>query len=293
MDAKAGQGNDREAARRAELGGFLRAHRARITPEAAHLGRAGRRRTPGLRREEVAVLAGISSAWYTWLEQGREIRVSPEVLHRIADALQLTAEDRRHLLALADPGFSIAAPPAETVTPALQRVLRAMPDVPAAIIGRYGDLLAASPALEVLLPPAGGPGEERNLPVFVFTNRELRERLSDWESLARECVAHFRSVYRFTVGEPKAEHLVARLRAASPEFAAWWDRYELDPTPSGPVVLDHPTAGHLMLEHVHLLLSTPAALTLGVLTPVDEATRRRIRRMVGAAARRHAARRRQ
>jgi transcriptional regulator with XRE-family HTH domain len=281
-------GTDRDAARRAELGDFLRTRRARLQPEAARLARSGRRRTPGLRREEVAQLAGISAAWYTWLEQGREIRVSPEVLHRVADALQLSPDERRHLLVLADRGVASGELPGEeTVPPKLERVLRGMRDLPACVIGRYADLLAASPALRALLPPMDEiPGEKRNLLVFVFTDPELRARLSDWESFARECLAHFRAGYASLVGDPRAERVVERLRRESPEFAGWWERYELEPAPSGSVVLDHPRAGTLMLDHVLLATSEPAGLTFGLLSPADAATRGRIRRLVGAEARR-------
>jgi transcriptional regulator with XRE-family HTH domain len=279
-------GADRDAARRAELGDFLRTRRARLQPEAARLARSGRRRTPGLRREEVAQLAGISAAWYTWLEQGREIRVSPEVLHGIADALQLSPDERRHLLVLADRGVASGElPDEEEVTPRLERVLRGMKDLPACVIGRYADLLAASPALQALLPPMDEiPGEKRNLLVFVFTDPELRARLSDWESFARECLAHFRAGYASRVGDPRAERVVERLRRASPEFAGWWERHELEPAPSGSVVLDHPRAGTLMLDHVLLSVSDSSGLTFGLLSPADAATRRRIRRLVRDAA---------
>ncbi|HEX8271504.1 MAG TPA: helix-turn-helix transcriptional regulator [Longimicrobiaceae bacterium] len=284
-------GRDRDAARRAELGEFLRTRRERLQPEAAGLKRTGRRRTPGLRREEVAQLAGISAAWYTWLEQGREIRVSPEVMHRIADALHLTPDERRHLLLLADRGVTSGGPFArEAVSPKLRRVLEGMRDLPACVIGPYAELLAASPAMQALLPPLHEiPGEKRNLLVFVFTSPEVRERLSDWESMARECLAHFRSVYAARVGDPRAERVVARLRRESPEFALWWDRYELEPAPSGPVVLEHPGAGTLVLDHVLLSISESAGLTLGLLSPADGATRGRIRRLVQAAEHRPAA----
>lgn len=280
-------GMSRDAARRMELGDFLKSRRARIQPETVHLSRTARRRTPGLRREEVAQLAGISVAWYTWLEQGREIRVSPEVLHQIADVLLLTPDERRHVLVLADRGVASGVPHRpETVTPKLRRMLQSMSDLPVAVIGRYGDLLASSAAMEVILPPLHRvPRERQNVLVFLFTNADLRERLSDWESIARECLAHFRAGYATLVGEPRAEQLVAQLRAASPEFATWWERHELEPTPSGSVVLDHPKAGPLMLDHVLLSISDSAALTLGLLTPADRATRDRIVRMVRAATR--------
>ncbi|HEX8363410.1 MAG TPA: helix-turn-helix transcriptional regulator [Longimicrobium sp.] len=287
MANRAHDGMDRDEARRVELGEFLRSRRARLQPEAAHLVRSGRRRTPGLRREEVAQLAGISAAWYTWLEQGREIRVSPEVLHRIADALQLTPEDRRYLLLLADRAPATGDLPAhETVPPKLRRVLQAMRDVPACVIGRYADVLAASPALQVLLPPLHLiPGEKRNILVYLFTDREVRARLSDWESMARECLAHFRAGYAAQVGDPRVESLVRHLLEASPEFAEWWGRYELDPGPAGPVMLEHPEAGMLVLDHVLLSISESGGLTLGMLSPYDTATRHRIRRLVSASVR--------
>ncbi len=264
MDGRVRVGTDREAARRAELGGFLRSRRARLQPEAVRLPSSGRRRTPGLRREEVAQLAGISAAWYTWLEQGREIRVSTEVLHRIADALRLSPDERRHLLLLAERGVAAGGVPArETVSPRLRRVLEAMRYVPAAVLGRYADVLAVSPALRALLAHRGGTLRGRhNLLVFLFTDAEVRARLSDWESVARECLAHFRVGYATLVGDPRAEEVVARLLRESPEFARWWERHELEPAPSGPVVLDHPDAGCLALDHVLLSISDAPGLTL-------------------------------
>jgi transcriptional regulator with XRE-family HTH domain len=270
---------DREAARRAELGAFLRSRRARLQPGAVHLPKAGPRRTPGLRREEVARLAGISAAWYTWLEQGRDIRVSEEVLHRIADALLLSADERRHIALLAARGIArVGTDGEETVPPRLLRFLDAIPGVPAAVLGRYADVLAMNPILRALVPTrADGNAGEWNLLEELFTHPGLRARLSDWESVARECLAHFRTGYVALVGDPRAERIVARLRRESPEFARWWERHELEPAPGGPVVLDHPVAGCLCVDLVILAVADAPGLTLGLLSPADAGTRERMR----------------
>lgn len=280
-------GADRAAARRAELGAFLRSRRSRLQPEEVRLARSGRRRTPGLRREEVARLAEISVAWYTWLEQGREIRVSAEVLQRVADALRLDADERRHLSVLAGPGADAGSPAPDAPTPRLSRVLEALRYVPAAVLGRYADVLEVSPALRALLPEGWDAGpERRNWLVVLFTDARLRARLSDWESVARECLAHFRVGYAARVGDPRSEAVVARLRRESPEFALWWERHELEPCPAGRVMLDHPDAGCLALDHVLLSASGAPGLTLGLAAPADRPTRERVARRVRAMERR-------
>ncbi|HEY5197959.1 MAG TPA: helix-turn-helix transcriptional regulator, partial [Solirubrobacteraceae bacterium] len=184
--------------RRAELADFLRRRRAGIQPETVGLPSGGRRRTPGLRREEVAQLAGVGATWYTWLEQGRDVRASLDVLEAIARALRLTPAERGHLILL---GRGEPAPPcrapAERVSATLRRVVEGLGPNPAFVLGRRWDFLAWNRAACALFGWDGMPG--RGLPVtrnhiwLTFMDPARRDLMLDWERSARTCVAKFRA----------------------------------------------------------------------------------------------------
>ena len=252
------------------LGGFLRDRRARLQPDG---GAASRRRTPGLRREEVAARAGVSVTWYTWLEQGRGGAPSTEVLERLAGALQLDAAGRELMFLLARPqrAPTKAAAPAQ-VPPAIQHVIDAMPTSPAMVKTATWDIVAWNAAAAALM---GGdvatPPQERNSLRRLFCDPAARAALPDWEENARMMLAVFRMDVLRIGGSPEAAALVAELQAASPDFRRLWA--ESDVRSHGPGVkrFDHPQVGPFTLEVSSFAVDGGEGLTMIVFTPAAAA----------------------
>ncbi|MFD4631951.1 helix-turn-helix transcriptional regulator [Streptomyces sp. NPDC058284] len=219
------------AALRRGLGGFLRAHRERTSPGDVGLPTTARRRTSGLRREEVAVLSGVSVAWYTWLEQGR-VDTSRQVLDAVARALRLDDASHRHALALAGfapVGFAPAgsAPPAEEppapVAPALRAVLDSWPDSPALLLGPALDILARNRAYADVWPdPAELPAERRNLLLLLVGDERHQRLLPGWESVAMDLYRHLRTHADRRPGDASFLRLTAQLRSVRPDLDDWW-----------------------------------------------------------------------
>ena len=237
--------------RRDELADFLRNRRAALQPEEVGLPGGGRRRTPGLRREEVAQLAGIGATWYTWLEQGRDVRASMDVLEALSKALRLGQAERTHLILL---GRGEEAPPckspAEGVSPTLRRLIKNLGPNPAFILGRRWDYLAWNHAAIALLGDfASIPRGERNHAWLTFTDPARREMFTDWERSSRVLVAKFRADSARHLGDPEFESLISALRRSSPEFSRAWDRHEVAHTGEGRKDLRHPTAGTISFTH--------------------------------------------
>ncbi|TCS10108.1 helix-turn-helix transcriptional regulator [Caulobacter sp. BK020] len=236
----------------ARLGAYLRDRRGRL--DASALGLSGtRRRTPGLRREEVAQRANISATWYTWLEQGRGGAPSADVLDRIARALLLTDIEREHLFLL-----GLGRPPevryrrAEGVTPRLQRVLDALDPIPAMVKTATWDVVAWNRAATVVLADyAALPLEERNILRRIFLDPAVRAANADWDGVARFVTAAFRAdVARAGAdGDPAVADLVEELRARSPEFSALWAHNDVSHYGEGLKRLRHPAAGLLAFEY--------------------------------------------
>ncbi len=270
--------------RRAALADFLRTRRARVTPAAAGLPPGPRRRTPGLRREEVAQVASVSAAWYTWLEQGRDIRASRGVLESIAAALRLTPDERRHLFLLADQPLGAALSPAsETVSAAHQRVLDGLGVNPAYMTGRRSDILAWNRAATAVLGDfAALPARERNTIWRLFATADCH-LFADWEDLAQRALAQFRADSARYVGDPWFAELIDDLQRVSPEFRAWWPRHDVLGMPDGRKVLNHPTAGRLALEHTTFQVPDAPDLKLVVYTPLEADTATRLARLLAVA----------
>jgi transcriptional regulator with XRE-family HTH domain len=261
---------------RQELGGFLRARRQTLQPgDVALAGGSNRRRTPGLRREEVAELAGIGVSWYTRLEQGKDVRLSPRALRGVAEALQLTPAQREYIFALAR-GETLGVEPAPTgtVSPTLQDVLDAQAPNPAYITdGRFNLLAWNQPALEIFgvfgrrFPEI--PATERNVVWLIFTDGS-RQLLLDWKWHAQRVLAQFRDTSRFFVDDPWYPAFVDRLKRRSPEFAAWWSRHDVGRVQATAKVIDHPTVGHIALKQTVLqVVDDDAALYLIIYTPAS------------------------
>ncbi|MBN6039647.1 helix-turn-helix transcriptional regulator [Amycolatopsis sp. 195334CR] len=208
--------------RRAQLRDFLRTRRARLNPADVGLPAAGQRRTPGLRREEVAVLAGVGVSWYTWLEQGREINVSAEVLDAIGRALRLSGPERAHLYLLA--GLNPPVAEAATGDPGrLRRVLDGWPS-PAVLRDRYWNVLAVN---EAARDRFGYDGPGHNCLVSFFTDDRYRAAAEEWAAAAPAVVAAFRADAAHFPGDPEFGRVVGELSAVSPEFAELWARHDV------------------------------------------------------------------
>ena len=260
------------ARRRAELADFLRMRRASLKPEDVGLPGGGRRRTPGLRREEVAQLAGVGTTWYTWLEQGRDVRASLDVLEAIARALRLTQAERTHLLLL---GRGEQPPPckspAERVSSTLRKLIEHLGPNPAFILGRRWDYLAWNDAAVALLGDFSRiPRSARNHAWLTFTDPARREMFSDWERSSRLLVAKFRADSARHLGDPEFESLIAALRQSSPEFCRAWKLHEVARTGEGRKDLLHPVAGLMSFSHAVFHPAEESAQRLVLYSPLPE-----------------------
>jgi transcriptional regulator with XRE-family HTH domain len=264
--------NDQE--RRKELAHFLRTRRERISPEAVGLPGGSRRRTPGLRREELALLAGIGVTWYTSLEQGRAITVSTQVLESLARVLDLNAVERNHLFILArEQQLADPYPFTAAVSPALQCILDSMGTSPAYVANPRWDLLAWNQAMTRIYNTDFGalPLRERNILRLTFTSPLQRTLLADWEQAAQGLLALFRASTERYVGEPWLKALVAELELASPQFRAWWPQHAIQTTHTGKKELNHPLVGRLVLQPTTFQVTDAPDLRMVVYTPLAEA----------------------
>lgn len=271
-----------EVQRRADLAGFLRTRRASLAPAAVGLPAGTRRRTPGLRREEVAQLANVGAAWYTAIEQGRDIHPSAGVLESLADALRLTPDERRHLFLLADqPLTTQPSPDQETVSPALRRLLDDLEPDPAAVLGRCWDYLYWNrAAAAVFTLDDAPPPYPRNFVWRLFV--DPRARRPGWEDVARTVLAQFRAGSALYPGDPRFAALIGDLERASPEFRAWWPRHDVHGSLDCRKEIVHPVAGHLVLDRTTLQMPTAPDLTIMVYTPVEPETACKLRRLMDA-----------
>jgi transcriptional regulator with XRE-family HTH domain len=255
---------------RASLGDFIRAHRARLTPEQVGLPTGTRRRTPGLRREEVAQLAGLSATWICWIEQGRDVAASPAALDRLGSALRLSPAERRYLFDLAGRRDPRETPPAEddAVPPVLVQALAAM-QLPAYLLDRLWQVRAwNAPAERLFAGWLDQPGD-RNMLRYIFLDPAARRLVSDWPIRARRVVAEFRAESGLRLAEPGPAALVAELSAGSPDFARFWTEQEVLGREGGERHFDHPEDGKLRFEQLSLSLAARPDIKLVLLTPLD------------------------
>ncbi|WP_348629709.1 helix-turn-helix transcriptional regulator, partial [Mesorhizobium sp. M7A.T.Ca.TU.009.02.1.1] len=259
------------------LAAFLKDRRTRLDP--ASFGFSGRRRTPGLRREEVAQRANISPTWYTWLEQGRGGAPSADVLNRIAKGLLLTEAEREHLFML-----GLGRPPevrytgAEGVSPRLQRLIDTLDASPAIVRTATWDVVAWNRAARVVLTDYSAlPEGERNILRFMFLTPHIRARQHDWQNLARFVVGSFRADAARAGAVSEVRELVDELCSASPEFAALWRANDVLSHGDGTKRLKHPELGDIELEYSGFAVDGRPDLSLTVYNPVDSAVADRIR----------------
>lgn len=255
--------------RRTELTDFLRTRRARLTPADVGLLDGARRRTPGLRREEVALLANIGSTWYTRLEQGLPINVSPQVLDSIALALRLTDTEREHLYVLAgQPAPERTEAHIERVSPLLRRTLDALMPNPAIVRGRRFDMLAWNRASELIW---GKPREDDPLSYNtmwrLFVEKKLCSLYPQWNENAPRIVAQFRAVAARYPDDPAFKSLIAQLLERSDDFARLWAQHNVSNVTEGLKRIDHPVVGEMTLDHTTLFVPDYPDMRVIVFTP--------------------------
>ena len=258
-------------ARRRELASFLRSRRERVQPQDVGLPPGIRRRTPGLRREEVAQLSGVGVTWYTWLEQGRDINVSTQVVDAIARTLKLDRYEWAHLSTLA--GIATGPQPQQcaALPAAVRKVMHQVAPYPAAVLNDRFDLLAYNPEYRELIVDLDAlPAIEHNLLWLAFTNPDWRAAMIDAEQSRCRLVGTFRSNMAKHLGEPGWQDLLTRLCAASPEFAERWERHEVAPMGQRLKVIDSPKVGLLRLESTSLWVNQGGSVRLLVYTPLDD-----------------------
>lgn len=252
---------------RNELGDFLRSRRERLSPKAVGLQPGRRRRTPGLRREEVAELAGIGVDWYIRLEQGRSISPSITTVDALARALRLSKVEHAHLRALTRNAdrrpFS-----RETVPDALRRLVAKL-NQPAYITGRRWDVLAWNKAAEEIFAFSRLAAEDRNILICVLTLPATRHLFgAGWADEAKRIVAQFRATHDLWAGDPAFTELLERLRRGSPEFRTWWKAHDIRAAAAGQKQLRHPKKGVLRFEHASFQANDDPSLKLIIYTPV-------------------------
>lgn len=257
------------ASRHAELGNFLKTRRANITPAQIGLPAGIRRRTPGLRREEVAALAGIGLTWYTWLEQGRDIQVSPQVIHSLARILMLNEEETHHLYVLANQPVPLQPPPYRQIVPAaLQRILDSLPFSPSLILDTRWNILAWNTAATAVFTDFQAIDiASRNYIWLMFTNPHYKEILDHWDRQARSLAARFRAECDTYIEDPWVTAFIKTLCHESKEFAAWWSLHEIATEKTYNKIFHHPAAGKLTFEHSSFFVSDNMTLKVFINTP--------------------------
>jgi transcriptional regulator with XRE-family HTH domain len=271
------------SARRTELAAFLRSRRERISPEDVGLPPGTRRRTSGLRREELAQLAGVGVTWYTWLEQGRPINASVQVLDAIARTLRLDTVERGHLFRLADvPGAAGTAPadcPECPLPPQVQTILDAIP-YPASVLTERFDLVAWNRIYAALFPRlVATPAAERNTLLSCLTGPACCSPIpqQDWYSAA--LVGQLRASYGKHVGDPAWTHFIRLLSAQSPKFAALWAEHDVARPASYVKHFRHPTLGTITATSTSFTVAAMPGARMVIYTPDDPASERAIARL--------------
>jgi transcriptional regulator with XRE-family HTH domain len=262
--------------RRTELAAFLRSRRGRITPADVGMPAGMRRRTPGLRREEVAQLAGVGITWYTWLEQGRPINVSVQVLQAIATTLRLDQAEREHLFRLAGVP-SVPAPPAhDRLEPEVHIVLDGIGPLPAAVMNSRYDILAFNDAYAAMWPRVCLRPQARNVLWTSFTVPPCCSTFVNRDDELAQMVATFRAAFGRHIGEPAWTEMIQSLSAASPEFAEMWAAHDVAVAATRVKVVRHAAVGEVRLSVVSFAIVATPETHMAVYTPVDEESRTKL-----------------
>ncbi|MFF7734684.1 helix-turn-helix domain-containing protein [Streptomyces sp. NPDC007984] len=263
--------------RRHELAAFLRSRRERIAPEQVGLPRGRRRRTPGLRREEVAQLSAVGVTWYTWLEQARDIQVSVQVLDALARALLLDPSERAHLFRLAGAADPTPATNCPSVTPAMRAVLEQVEPFPACLQNSRYDILAHNRTYGLLLCDLDAvPPEDRNCILLSYTHAEWQSSIVHLEETQRLMAARFRATMAGHLAEPAWKMLLDRLYAESPAFRTAWDRHEVVAHRTKRKEFRNRHVGRITVDHTDLWLTPGTGPRIVTYVPADEESRERL-----------------
>lgn len=240
--------------RNKELGNFLKSRRKKIRPSQVGLPEGQRRRTPGLRREEVAFLAGVGVTWYTWIEQGRSIKISQAVLTGIARALQLDSHETTYIFDLAQLKFQTALPEVLKVDTMYQNFLDSLSFSPATMTDQYWNILAWNEAAEkVFIDFNKIDITHRNMIELMFTNQEYQSRFLDWEVRAKKMLSVFRKECIHIENSIWLQEFLKELEQKSKEFGTWWKLYDVAPEEEVVKTITHPKVGELIFEHTVFL----------------------------------------
>ncbi|WP_342761495.1 helix-turn-helix transcriptional regulator [Bacillus sp. BR3(2024)] len=273
-----------DADRRKELADFLKSRRARLTPEQFNLPIGQRRKTKGLRREEVAQLTGIGLTWYTWLEQGRDIQVSQEVIESISRVFRLEGEERNHLILLANLSLpsQIRKPIAGHINGVLEGLLDQLQFCPAYVIDEKLNIVHWNKAASVVFGDFGEMDERnRNAVWRCFTSKEYRKLFENWENHAQRLIAQFRATYTQFIGDEWFKNVIEELTERSSEFRMWWSNHEVQGKPIGRKVLLHPAIGTLVMDHVTLQVYDAPELKLTIYQPrIEEDTKMKMKELL-------------
>jgi transcriptional regulator with XRE-family HTH domain len=251
------------------LGDFLRATRERLTPEQVGLPSYGRRRTPGLRREEVAQLANVGVSWYTSIEQGKDVHPSHQVLESLATALRLSDHERRYLYLLAEPEKSEESEIYKEISTGLERTVFALEPHPAYIMGKYWNVRLWNRAAEFVFrfPPYSAElNPKPNLLHHFLINRFIKEMNPDWEERAKIMIARFRADCARYPQDARLNEMIEQFKKESELFRSWWPRYEVKTVTDCHKLFNDPRIGELEFDHVNLQVSDCPDLKLMIYT---------------------------
>jgi transcriptional regulator with XRE-family HTH domain len=267
------------------LSAFLKSKRANINPQAVGLPSGTRRRTPGLRREEVAQLAGVSTTWYTWLEQGRDIKVSSIVLESIAKALQLNNDERKYLFDLAlEVNSSVSKQEIQQIkiSPSLEKILSELKHCPTFITDRHFQIMGwNNAASHVFLNFEEIQWEQRNLIRLLFTRKELRSLAHNWEHFVKGFLAIFRAYYGQYVADEWYDRFLGEMSEIHPEFQSLWQESQVSIAPEVHIEFRHAKAGKMLFNLTSLQVQGDMDLRCSVFTPVEESdTQLKLKRLM-------------
>ncbi|MFF2155393.1 helix-turn-helix transcriptional regulator [Paenibacillus chitinolyticus] len=258
------------------LSAFLKSQRAKLLPQNMGLPAGTRRRTPGLRREEVAQLAGVSTTWYTWLEQGRDIKVSASVLDNIASALQLTVDERRYLTSLAleaSSGIHLLQEELPQISPSLQKILQELKNCPTIISDRRCTIVGWNEAAtRVFLDFEKIPHEQRNMISLLFARKEFRRLAVNWEDFVSGFLAIFRAYYGQYFEDEWYNGFLAEMKLTYPEFNRLWEQSKVSSAPEVLIEFRHAKAGKMLFDLTSLQVRGSTDLRCSIYTPAPESS---------------------
>ena len=276
--------NITSATQRAQLSEFLKSCRGRLSPQAVGLPPGGRRRTPGLRREDVAALAGLSATWYTWLEQGRDVRASDRVLESLSRTLRLTNDERDYLFSLAqNRPAPLQATRVEELPDTVRRTLDAL-NVPAEVITPRWDVIYWNDMVTRCFRDYGAlEPEQRNLIRILMTSPEYQEDPAEFDSMARRITAKLRVDYSQAAGDPSFDALIEEMSELSPIFRELWRSPEIRTRSEGVHLLRHPQLGGITFEHTSYVVEGAPSLRVVLFAPHDADSARKVAQIAGHA----------